>query len=612
MIHPIKRVQIWENWINLRRFLAHLQVNPVHLLIPALLAMIASLFEAATIGLLIPTIKGIIQADYNFVRDIPIFEKVIDLFPHTLEKRNSPIFILLVISIFCASTFKNTFQYFSYLCTVLQVRRFANNLRKGIYEKYLSFNKLFFDRHNMGHLHQLLVGHTSQIATQMSRIQNTFYSIFTLFVYLFLMILISWKLTLFILLSFPILHLSLQWLIRKISKTSEYFSDTYLKLGSKISNALSCIPLIKAYTHEAKEKDLFEQSSDRIESLEVSIDKKLLLIGPVQEMILLCMVLLLVGMMALLFVREGHREIAGYMVFVVILRRSMISLGVYNEIQGALATIRGPIKEVMKVFDQNEEYVLIDGQKEFLGLKRGIEFQSVCFSYQKGHQILNDVSLLIQKGKMTAIVGATGAGKTTLINLIIRFYDISSGRILFDETEIHDFSLASLRSKIAWVGQEMFLFNASLRTNLIYGLSDDLPEESIVDALRKARLYDFVSNLPQGLEAVIGDRGVKLSTGEKQRVAIARAFLKNSEILILDEATSSLDSKTEELIQDALKEVVQNRTSIVIAHRLSTVRHADKIVVIEHGRIVEEGNLNELLNRKGKFYHYWEKQHFFK
>lgn len=610
MTGEMKKAKAWENWINLRRFLLETRINFVHLLAPAILAMIASFFEAASVGLLIPTVKGIIQSDFSFVRDLPVFRHVISLLPTIFKDRNSAIFILLIFSIFSAASLKNGFQYAASLGTVLQIRRFANNLRKRIYERYLSFNKVFFDQHNAGHLYQVLLGHTSQIATQMSRIQNAFYNVFSLIVYFALMIIISWKLTLFVLLAFPVLHFSLQWLIHKISKTSEFFSESNLKLGAKISNALSCIPLVKAYTHEQSEKAWFDQASDRIANIEISMDKKLLLINPIQDMILLCMMLLLVGMMAILFIRQGQGEVAEYMVFVVALRRTMGNLGVYNDVQSALASSRGPVKEVLKIFKQNNEYITVEGSSEFSGLQKGINFKDVYFSYREDAPVLKGVSFFIEKGKMTAIVGATGAGKTTLVNLLMRFYDVSAGEIYFDENNVKNFNLRSLRSALAWVSQEIFLFNASLRANLTYGLEENISEGRIDAALKKSRLYDFIFNLPSGLETEIGDRGVRLSVGEKQRIAIARAFLKEADILILDEATSSLDSKTEKMIQDALDDVVKDRTSIVIAHRLSTIKRADKIIVLEHGRIIDSGTFEDLVSKDGKFSSYWKQQFF--
>ena len=208
-------------------------------------------------------------------------------------------------------------------------------------------------------------------------------------------------------------------------------------------------------------------------------------------------------------------------------------------------------------------------------------------------------------------MGPTGAGKTTIVSLLMRFYDCSPSSIFIDEEDIRNFTLKSLRSHIALVSQEILLFNDSIRNNIVFGLVRDIGEEELIEVTKKARLYNFILRLPNGFDTEIGDRGVKLSGGEKQRIAIARAILKGAEILILDEATSSLDSKTERLIQESIDEAIMGRTAIVIAHRLSTIKNANKIVVLEEGELVEEGSLQELLERKGRFFEYWEAQKFY-
>ncbi len=258
-----------------------------------------------------------------------------------------------------------------------------------------------------------------------------------------------------------------------------------------------------------------------------------------------------------------------------------------------------------------DKFIVPHGNIDFQGLKERIQFNRLNFSYYKDRQILFDVSFSVEKGKMVAIVGSTGAGKTTLVNLLLRFYDCPPNAILLDGVDVRDFTIKSLLDQSTYVSQETLLFSDTLKANIIYGLKEVPGEEVIIDALKKSRLYDFVASLPQGLDTYIGDRGVKLSGGEKQRVAIARVILRNAPILILDEATSSLDSKTERLIQEAIDEAVKNKTVVVIAHRLSTVKNADKIVVIENGRFIEEGSLEQLIGKKGKFYEYWEEQKFY-
>ena len=269
------------------------------------------------------------------------------------------------------------------------------------------------------------------------------------------------------------------------------------------------------------------------------------------------------------------------------------------------------MKEVRKIFNDKDKYTIPGGTTEFKNMETSIDIHNLVFSYPKGNPIIKGITVSFEKGKTIAIVGSSGGGKTTLINLLMRFYDSDPGSILIDGQDIRDFTLKSLRSKIAVVSQESFLFNAPLRFNIAYGFSDELSDDAILKAVKKARLLDFINKLPEGLDTEVGDRGVKLSGGEKQRVSIARAILKGAQIIMLDEATSSLDSITEKLIQEALDDLIEGKTTIVVAHRLSTIQHADKVIVLEDGNVIEKGPLQELLDTKGRFYENWEQQKFY-
>lgn len=601
----------YSDWIHVNQFLKMVGVKPFLLAISVVLALIAALFEGISLSLLMPVIQGIIEGNPASVKGLPFLNVITAALPHQLENRSSAVLTLLIGLIFITAVAKCIFQYASSITIAFQVKRFANRLRALIYERYLSFGKLFFDQNNMGHLHQILTGYTTQIAGQLDTLNNSFFSIFTLGAYLIIMMFISWQLTVFILVISPVLYYSVGWLIQKIKRTSESYAVSFDSLAKSLSNALMCIPLVKAYTHEEKEKEWFSEQSNQVEKLEFSIDKKQMLIPALQEIVMLSMVLILVGLIAFFLIREKTGEIAGFMMFLVLLRRSISRLGSFTNFWATLAAARGPILEVKNIFDDGEKYFIHGGQKEFKGLEKQIRFNRLNFIYPKGIPALKDITFSIGKGKMTAIVGPSGAGKTTLINLLMRFYDNSPGMVTIDGIDIRDFTLSSLRSKMAWVSQDVFLLNASFRTNLTYGLNGKVTENDIEEIIKKARIHDLVQRLPEGLETEIGDRGVKLSGGEKQRLAIGRAILKGADILILDEATSALDTQTEKLIQAAIDEAIKGRTAIVIAHRLSTIKHADKIVVIEDGRFVEEGSLNELLQKKGKFSQYWDAQKFY-
>jgi len=277
---------------------------------------------------------------------------------------------------------------------------------------------------------------------------------------------------------------------------------------------------------------------------------------------------------------------------------------IYTSVQTALAGA----DRVFDILDQDVE-LLWEGQHELQNFNDGIEFKNVSFHYPSRKAIvLDDISLSVKKSEIIAIVGMSGAGKTTLVDLLFRFFDATSGSILIDGINIQDYKLASLRRQLALVTQETFLFNDTIWNNIAFGSEREATRDEIVKAAKAAHVDHFVSNLDDGYETIIGERGVKLSGGQRQRIAIARALLRNAPILVLDEATSALDSESERLVQDALYNLMEHRTSFVIAHRLSTIKYANRIIVLDKGQIVESGTHESLLANSGLYRKYYEMQ----
>ena len=606
----IKNTKAYKRFLRLREFFNKVGLNAWLFAFSTLLSLVSAIFHGLGLGLLIPMLKGVIDQDFSFVKEIHVLKNVAAMLPPSFTYNNTRIFVFLVVLTALAAVLQQAMRYFALVTVSYQMRQAVNGIRKLIIRRYLGFGKLFFDRTSFGYISNVLLDFTTLIGNEFRRLQELGISIFIVFVYLILMFMISWQLTLIILFIFPILYFMFQNLIRRIKKTSKEMAFHKGQLSKKVFDILTCIPLVKAYACEEKEKESFDKVSNRTANLEFSMDKKRLLIIPLQEIFMIMAMLFLMTMVAFIVVKHKAADMSGFLVYFYILKKSSSDISFFNSFRGVLAGLEGPIKEILKVFDDKDKVLDIGGHKEFKGLQEEIRIRNLSFSYGRGTSALDNVSFSVPKCKMTAIVGPTGSGKTTIVNLLLRFYDCPPDSIFIDGVDIRKFSLKSLRQHMALVSQETLLFNDTLRANIAYGI-DNISDKQIMDVIEKARLYDFIMKLPQGLNTLIGDRGVQLSGGEKQRVSIARAILKGSEILILDEATSSLDTRTEKLIQEAIEKAAENKTVIAIAHRLSTIKNADKIVVIEDGRIIEKGLMQDLLARKGKFYRYWQEQKFY-
>ncbi len=308
------------------------------------------------------------------------------------------------------------------------------------------------------------------------------------------------------------------------------------------------------------------------------------------------------------FVAEGQLKAASLLTFMFILFRMMPLVSQVNALRGRLRSYQGSLNNIKDLLRKEDKTYLENGNIKFNDLKESIEFVDLDFGYNSNDLVLHGIELSIAKGETTALVGSSGAGKTTLVDLIPRFYDPTRGKILIDGLNLKNLEIDSLRRKMAIVSQDTFIFNTSVRNNIAYALGE-VDEAAIIRAAELANAREFIEEMSEGMETILGDRGVRLSGGQRQRIAIARAILRDPEILVLDEATSALDSVTERLIQESLETLAKGRTVIAIAHRLSTIVRADLVVVLEKGRVVEQGGYQELLDRRGELWKYHQMQY---
>ncbi len=463
---------------------------------------------------------------------------------------------------------------------------------------------------NLGSLSTVLLNFSQAVASQLNSLQRLASNLFSLVAYFGILIFISWQLTILTFCVIPVFVFLSKKVTDRFRALVKDHARSEEHLDERIFSVLSAIPLVKAHGTEDYEKRIFREASETEANSSFAMGKKKKLVQPIEEinMTIACTIL---ASFVVLFDPVAERHIADYLVFFYVVRLSLPGFTAISQLRMALSHSAVRISRIMDILNNEKKFIIAGGVRDFEGLKKSIECKHLTFGYHDSKPVLSDISVKFEKGKMTALVGPTGSGKTTLAHLLLRFYDCPAGTIFLDGKDIRDFTLQSLTPHIAYVSQDAFFFNDTIRMNMTYGLTKPVSEENLADVARKARLYDFIMALPQKFETRIGERGVQLSGGEKQRLSIARALLRDCEILILDEATSALDSKTESLIQEAIGEAVNGRTTIVIAHRFSTIRHADRIIVLEHGRLVEEGSREDLLTKKGRFYSFWNEQKFF-
>ncbi len=481
-------------------------------------------------------------------------------------------------------------------------------LRQDLYGHLLAQSATFFERHRTNYLVSRLVTSAAAIETAVaSTIRDMLRESFILIGFLSASFYLSWRLTLGSLAIAPVIAIltakfgrSLRNLARESFEGSKQLTDT-------AQEALANQGIVKAYRAEKRESDRFTAVAKRIVKANLRSASIAGASPPTIEMIgiLFVVLLLFFGQREII---SGNMDTAQFVTFLFFLFRSYDPMRKLSRLQNSMEQALAAAHHVFEVMDENAAIQEKPGAAELPTLKKEIELRNVSFGYaNESRSVLREVSLKIRAGTMVALVGESGGGKSTLTKLLPRFHDPSSGAVVWDGMDIRDTTISSLRKQIALVTQETVLFNDTVRHNIAYG-KPEATDREIEEAALIAFAHDFIRELPNGYDTIVGERGIFLSGGQRQRLAIARAILVNAPVLILDEATSALDAESERLVQKAISNLVRNRTTIVIAHRLSTVRRADKIVVMEAGRIIETGTHSELLTRGGQYKKLYELQ----
>lgn len=519
---------------------------------------------------------------------------------------------LLVIGLFLAfMTFLKTGAYFLSSATIIPIRTgIVRDIRNQLYQKINSLSLSFFSEERKGDIIARMSGDVQEIESSiMSSLDMLFKNPILILFYFITLICISWQLTLFTILFVPPFGWFMGLVGKKLKAQSTEAQSLWSDTMSMVEETLGGLRIIKAFCAESKMNWRFDKVNSEYRDNIMRVNIRQQMAHPMSEFlgtILIVVVLWFGGILVLDYGRIDGPTIIFYLVMLysIINPLKEFSKASYNIPKGLAS-----MERIDKILQAEVEIKDKENPEHIASFEHQIKFRHVSFAYTDNKSdeliyVLKDINLVIPKGKTVALVGQSGSGKSTMVDLIPRYYDVQEGEVLIDGINVKDLAVNDLRQLIGNVNQEAILFNASFKDNIRFGKTDATDEE-IANAAKIANAYDFIMKSEHGFDTGIGDRGGRLSGGQRQRVSIARAILKNPPILILDEATSALDTESERLVQDALEKLMKTRTTVAVAHRLSTIKHADEICVMHEGRIVERGTHDELIGKDG----YYKKLH---
>ena len=598
----LKATSFWQdNYLILREF----KYFPWLAVLAIVFAIAGAVFEGFGLGFLLAFLQSLISPNaLPFQTGIGWFDIWILGVKASATSRLYRVCALILLT----TWLRTAFYYLTQIFTELTQLNLIDRLRKRIFEQLQALSLSYFALKHSGELINTITGEIGRLHQAFGICAFIITRSLTLAVYSVLMFQLSWQLTIISMLLFSLLAVGLSKLNARVREDSFPVSKANGRFASIAIEFINGIRTVQAFATQDQERQRFYQASSDVVSTSIKAVLGLAIVRPLAEGAAITVLISMIIIAVTVFVANGTLTSASLLTFLFTLFRVVPAIHEINGARAHLSSFGGSVDNITELLRTDNKTYLQDGKVQFSGLQRSIDFVSVDFGFDTRSLVLHNITLTIKRGQMTALVGASGAGKSTLVDLIPRFYDPIQGKVLIDAVDLRDFEINSVRKKMAVVSQDTFIFNTSVRNNIAYG-TEDADEDKIREAARNANALEFILEMPEGFDTQLGDRGVRLSGGQRQRIAIARALLRDPDILILDEATSALDSVSERLIQESLENLSVGRTVIAIAHRLSTIVRADKVVVLEQGRIVEQGGYQELLEQRGKLWKYHQMQH---
>lgn len=573
---------------------------PILIFLTILLGLSSGIFNGISTVLIVPLLLTFVGQELVSFKGGPQFlQTAVSWFDNLPgETRLIAMFLCIILAIIL----KNVTIYLNTIVASYLSRNLVNGIRLEAIKMLLDVDLDFYSKNKIGDIVNQISQEVGRTASALRILIAMCSQVITVSIFVFILISLSWQLTLISVLLLSLIAFGNQVFVSRSRKFGKILSENSKKYSNKLFEILTGIRLIKTVGQENFEYQHIEQAIKEREKAEFDAQCTTAFISPFNEVASIFAVLIMVILSRNIFFADNLQAFSTILLtYLVLLFRLLPMVSQLNNSRANLSNVSYST-EILAEFLRKDNKPLMSYGKEIYGrLQKGIEFVNVSFSYPDHDSlVLDNINLLIPKGQTIALVGSSGAGKSTIADLVPRFYDVTGGVIKIDGIDIKDFDLKSLRKAMGIVSQDTFLFNNSLRYNIAYGM-ENVTDNQVIAAAKRANAYEFISRLPQGLDTEIGDRGVMLSGGQRQRIAIARALLRDPDVLILDEATSALDTVSERLVQQAIDELCRDRTTLVIAHRLSTVQKADRIVVLDQGKIVEIGNHQELLAKNGYY-----------